>query len=278
MDTLFVSLAYKYVALALMLAEANHAIESIGVSGWKPITAADIVSYHITPPRLRPGGSLNTPKYMFGFGHEGKLQFIHVYQSEHALSIEERHLRWAKMKSLVDTNEAYRLATNWLSKLDVDVVALEKAHSPHVMQMFYYEGGKPIPERRVMLPRFEVRWGSNSPAIWVSVFGPTSEPLQIRQEDISFSRRPRGLVKDAERLLSIPDIAFAKYTDLQRSNLVVQSAITKYQSYSLPEVVRVQSTNEVTKYAPPRSGAAAEPTRLPQPKVKTVPPAGPPKD
>src|SRR5467141_3792210 len=101
MDNLFLSLAYKYVALALMIAEGNHTIKKLDVRGWGPISTADVLSYHISPPRLRPGGSLDTPKYMFGFGEEGKLQFIHAYQPEHHLSIEERHRRWAMMKSLI---------------------------------------------------------------------------------------------------------------------------------------------------------------------------------
>src|SRR5437899_2524548 len=99
MDKLFVSLAYQYVALALMLAEANHAIERLEIPGWSPVSTGDLVAYHISPPRLRAGGSLETPKHMFGFGAEGKLQFIHAYQPEHKLDIEERHRLWAKRES-----------------------------------------------------------------------------------------------------------------------------------------------------------------------------------
>jgi hypothetical protein len=279
MENLFISLAYKYVALALMIAEANHAIEKLDVAGWKLISMAEVVSYHISPPRLRPGGSLDTRKYMFGFGGEGRLQFIHAYQPEHQLSIEERHRRWAKMKSLIGTKETYQLATNWLTGLEVDVAALETAHPSHVTQEFYYEGGVSSPERVVMPPRFEVKWGTNlaAPAVWVSIFGPTKEPLQIRQNDISFSKRPRALVKDAERLLTIPDAEFGKYTLLQKSNLVVESAVVPYPSFSLPDVVRAKPKNTLSTNANRDVPGAKGSKRLPQREVHTLPPSSEPK-
>ena len=277
METLFVSLAYRYVALALMLAEANHAIDQLDLPDWKPIAAAEIVSHHVSPPRLRPGGSLDTRKFMFGFGSEGKLQFIHAYQPEHDLPVEERNKRWSTMKSLIGTNEAHQLATNWLAKLDVDVAALERTHPVRVNQEFFYEGGIVSPERVVMLPRFEVKWGTNSlvPAVWVSVFGPTKEPLQIRQHDVSFSKRPAGLVKEPERLLAIRDSDFAKYTESQKSNLVFESAVAKYRHYSLPEIVKAVPTNGIGKRTLRAPVDTRKPTRFPHPKVKTVPPAPP---
>lgn len=275
METLFVSLAYKYVALALMLAEANHAIDRLEVPGWSAVSVADVLSYHISPPRLRPGGSVDTRKIMFGFGSEGKLQFIHAYQPEHALSVEERHRRWAEMKSLISTNEAIQLATNWLTRLDIDVEALDKAQPRHVLQEFYYRGGEPVPEKLVLLPRFEVWWGTNqaTAAVGVSIFGPTKEPLFIRQNDISFSKRPRGLVRDAERLLKIPDTEFARYSLLEKSNLVVVSAVAGYPAYSLPDVVRAQSTNTVTNTSPRKSPGTPKDMRLPRPRTRTVPPS-----
>jgi len=236
MEKLLVTLAYKYVALALMLAEANHAVRQLEIPGWNPVAPTNLVSYHVAPPRLMRGGSLDTTTHLFGFGRDGQLQFIHRLESDPSLSIEERHRRWAKMKSLIDTNGAYALASNWLARLEVDVVALEQMHPPSVVQEFYYSGSQST--RRVMLPRFEVRWGTNQmrPAVWVSIFGPTREPIHIRQEDVSFSRRPKGLVRDVERLLAIPNQTFVAYSSLQKSNLVVESAMTAYPAHALVEL------------------------------------------
>ena len=242
-DKLFISLAYQYVALVLMLAEANHALRQIDIIGWQHFSATNVVSCYISPPRLRGGGSLDTATHSFGFGTEGRLQFIQRLDPEPGLDLEQRHARWAKLKSLIDTNDAYQLATNWLIKLDVDLPALEKAHPPQVTQEFYYRGGEPSTGRVVMLPRYEVKWGTNPmlPAVWVSIFGPTKEPIYIRQNDASFSRRPSGLVKDIERLLAIPNRDFAEYSLAHRSNIVARSAVGTYPGFSLPTLVPLKS-------------------------------------
>ena len=100
--------------------------------GAKPISATELKTYYVSPPRLRAGGSVETPDFFFGFGKDGRLQFITKNLPDAELSLPEKYEKWAKMKSLVDTNGAYALATNWLMKLDVDVAALEKEHPSQV--------------------------------------------------------------------------------------------------------------------------------------------------
>ena len=180
-------------------------LEVLQIPDWQPVIGGEIVSYHISPPRLFPGGSFDTKDRIFGFGREGQLQFIQARESDPSLSLDERHARWSNMKSLIETDQAWEVASNWLSRLDVDVTELQKSNPVHVNQEFYYapDGN----QTKVMLPRFEVKWGTNEmdPAVWVSVFGPTKQPLYIRQTDASFSRRPHGIVRDVERLLKISD-------------------------------------------------------------------------
>lgn len=261
MEKLFVSAAYRYVALALMLAEANHAIEKLEIPGWKQVAAADVVSYHVSPPRLSPGGSVDTATHIFGFGRNGQLQFIQMKEPDSNLSLEERHRKWAGMKSLVDTNTAYVLASNWLTKLDVDVTKLQNTYPVQVVQEYYFSGGLQAKETKVMLPRYEVRWGTNEtePAVWISIFGPTKQPIHIRQTDSSFSHRPHGITKDPEKLLAIKDDEFARYTLTQRSNLVVESAPSSYSTFQLP--------------VPPRRQASTlQPEQKPQRELRTLPP------
>jgi hypothetical protein len=243
MEQVFISLAYQYVALALMLTEANYALHQINVPGWQPVSATNVVSCYISPPRLRRGGSFDTETHSFGFGTEGRLQFIQRLDPEPEIDFEERHERWAKMTSHIGTNEAYQLATNWLIKLDVDVPALEKAYPLQVTQESYYRGGKRSADRVAMLPRYEVKWGTNPmlPAVSVSIFGPTKEPIHIRQNDSSFSGRPSGLIKDIERLLAITNRDFAGYSLAQKSNLVATSAVGTYLGFFLPELVPAKS-------------------------------------
>src|SRR5262249_9956185 len=139
------------------------------------------------------------------------------------------------MKSLISTNDAYRLATNWLSRISVDVPALESKSRHSVEQTFFYPDATGLndpPEKRrraVLLPFFHVIWGSASnPVVMVSIFGPTKELLSIHQEDDSFSRRPKDLLRDLDSLLSIPDSAFLRYSQEERNHLAARFAAVDY--------------------------------------------------
>ncbi len=228
--------------LALMLAEANHALEKLDVPGWQPVTMSDVVNFNISPPRMRVGGSIDTANYYFGFG-ENKLQFIQRVEPDSEMNLAERQLRWSRMKSPTGTNEAFQLATNWLIRLDVDVDELQKSHPVTVQQQFFFPAGD-TKHTPVMLPRFEVRWGTNQsrPAVWVSIFGPTKSPLHIRQEDGSFIRRPNLVNKEKiEHLLAIENKDFAAWTIGEKSNVVTQSAGNAYSSLAFPDIQSASS-------------------------------------
>lgn len=270
MEILYISLAYKYVMLTLMLAEVNHAVQKLDLPGWQPVTMSQVESYNISPPRMRAGGSLDTTNGVFGFG-ENKLQFMQWPEPNSDMPLRQRQKHWSKLPSLVDTNGAYQLATNWLTKLEVDVSALERKHPVSVLQQFFYPGGdgKQSP---VLLPRFEVRWGKNPslPAVWVSVYGPTKTPLFIRQEDGSFIRRPEVIKPEAiETLLSITNANFVNWTLVQRSNLVVQSAGNAYHMFADPKVMPDEKPSKRKQAGPVLNLKPGEP---PAKKTRTLQP------
>ena len=129
-----------------------------------------------------------------------------------------------RAKPLISTNEAYQLAAGWLRAIDVDVQELERTNQVEVQRQTWTSGGE-----QVLSPTFEVKWGKwDEPKVSVTVNGRAKKLIQLRENDLSFSRRPRELIKDLDKLLAIPDEEFLKYSPTERSNLVARFAATSY--------------------------------------------------
>jgi hypothetical protein len=188
--------------------------------------------YTIVPPRVIGfAGRLDTDKYSFSFAKSGRLRFITKLDNGRGNKTLREYLEsLAKTPSTINTNDAYRLATNWLAAMDVDLPRLEKEHPPTVKQQTFTswaEEGKPTTE--IPLPIFDVKWGDwTRPVVDIEISGATGELLKLRQEDDSYSKRPASLIKDMDKLLAIPEEEFLKYSPLERSNLVVRFAAVHY--------------------------------------------------
>lgn len=238
MNALLIPLAYKYVAIALMVAEINYCSQKLQLPLDGPVRGESLQLVHVSNPYVTGfGGTLETTNYSFIFYKDGRLR--RIQRINRFKEIPLRQLQWqqAKMSSLIDTNGAYRLATNWLTAISVDVTALEQSFQGSVEQRIFYPDATSLddpPEKKsrvVLLPIFHVFWGDKSkPVIMVSIFGPTKEMLGIYQNDDSFSRRPKELLKDVQILLNIPNEMFQKYSDVQKHDLVVRYAITNYET------------------------------------------------
>ena len=141
--------------------------------------------------------------------------------SEHAVEYYARNLDELVGKpSLIDTNGAYQLATQWLAAVDVDVAALEKASGPlikgghSINQLHYLVQGA---TNAVTLPLFYVDFGSkhypasdnlkafDKPLVSVEVLGTMKELQELEINDPSFSHRPLLLITNALDLICTPD-------------------------------------------------------------------------
>src|SRR5437899_2613439 len=140
MDRYFINLAYKYVALSIMLAEANYYASHLKLPIDLPIRQQDLTANHVSPPRqMGFAGRIDTQQFSFGFGgalgqETGTLRFVVRLNRFEKIPQRELNQKWAKMKSLINKNEAYTLATNWLAAVSVDVQSLEKGYRPTVKQ------------------------------------------------------------------------------------------------------------------------------------------------
>ena len=96
------------------------------------------------------------------------------------------------------------------------------------------------------MPIFHVDWIERDgarPALRVAIFGPTKELLGIYQEDDTFSKRPRNLIKNMEALLAISDSAFAKCPPAERLALARQFSEVPVPDYLVSESSPKNSTS-----------------------------------
>lgn len=217
----------------LMVAEANFFCSQTGLCPGRMLSEMDICegsSFLQINPNVS-FGCIITDDYFFGFGWGHlvgyrKRGFMN-YDSDDA--IRQRNMELSKFTSLIDTNGAYQLATNWLAKLEIDVETLEEKYKLNVSQLRYYPDG--VQGKIIYLPVFVIEWRGNvypsrpnqeSKAVSITIFGATKEIVEyhIIDPDNILIKRPKLKIKDVDKLLSIPDDEFMKYDVLQRSNLV----------------------------------------------------------
>ncbi len=154
------------------------------------------------------------------------------------------------MSSQVTTNEAHSIATNWLARIDVDVNKLELAYRPSTIQRFYYERpDADLKGPRKNIPVFDVIWGvAPNPAVIVTIFGPTKEPIEISQNDVSFSMRPKDLVTNIDLLLKIPDRDFEKLSESSRADLLAKTLAVVYPPAQTPvTILQTPSAKKASK-------------------------------
>jgi hypothetical protein len=163
---------------------------------------------YVGSPRNGVNGSVQTTNVAFTFW-DGRLHTVTRLDviSPHG-GLKEVYANLAQKGSLVDSNGAYQLATQWLSAISVDVLALEQRFAPAITQRCYFAGinGNREEElataRRQMLPIFDVAWGNpmrseiERPAIKVSVLGTSKQLLDLQLAEPSYLRRPVLAVRD----------------------------------------------------------------------------------
>jgi hypothetical protein len=160
-------------------------------------------------------GTVNVGNYCFGLGNSRNRLHVQRVRFDQSETIVERFPQLAKSVSLIDTNGAYQLATQWLNSVKVDVSALENGH-PLSMEQRWYDGksqeypvnGQFFPANstnKTMLPIYDVTWGSGTkPAVKITVLGTTKELLEMQINEGSVLKRSPLIVTNAIELNSRP--------------------------------------------------------------------------
>jgi hypothetical protein len=212
--------AYKAAALQLMIGQANFAAEQLHLNEPLPIVApSDTNQCNVMALPYGVSGMIWTSNSSFEFwkgrlveiGRRGWLKEI----SPPADDLSELTNR----VSLVDSNGACLLATQWLGDLSVDVEALGKQYPMHVRQSFVFVqttnelGVEQI--SKILVPIFNVFWGNGDSKslgmypVFLIIYGPTKELISfgLRQDFISqltFKSPPLQVTNAAELLGPLP--------------------------------------------------------------------------
>lgn len=221
---LYTTAAYNSAALQLMVGQANLAVKQMHLPEPVPIVVqGDAKHYEVGSPVRGLGGWINTTNFRFEF-IKGRL--THVSKLNWLESISppvSDDSQLTNRVSLIDTNGAYQLATQWLSGLSVDVPALQKKFFPRTTQDTIYQQrtnqyGKPE-VKHIPIPVFEVSWG-NRPgfalgmnAAYVKIYGPTRELITFglrgdMVKQIPFTKPPLEVTNAAELIGALPSPDF----------------------------------------------------------------------
>ena len=233
-----------------MMSQVNYYSPRLRLPINVPVTEQDIRYSNVVIPSVRKsvqtfGGRIQVKNYSFTFfrnstavynlAEDGLQSYGFLMRSnESSISGMERASR---MKYVVSTNDVYRLATNYLVALDIILEKLEKNNPPQIdASMFHSERGL------VPSPLLSVSWRNANASsydpyeIMVEISAVSGELLKFKDVNGSFSNRQQPLIKDLDKLLAISDEEFLKYSDLERSNLVVRFAAVHYPPADSPKL------------------------------------------
>jgi hypothetical protein len=220
--------AYQTAALQLMVGQANLAAKQLDLKESLPIVVpADTNQSEVMPPPMGIGGMILTSNYDFEFSG-GYLTGISKKDWLKKVSPPVTNtLELANQPSLLDTNNAYQLATQWLTKISMDVPKLERKFPPRIFQ----PASRPRDTNGIFLagvtnatsiPLYLIGWGdplegflrtnrlgrplpprrpNALDAVYVQILGTTKELLSLHIRDTNFFTQPPLILTNAGELL-----------------------------------------------------------------------------
>jgi hypothetical protein len=206
----FTTKAYQKEALTLVLQEANKAARELHLPERLPITVTNLTAAYISRyggSRIgtEPIGNVSTKDYCYYVSLDHKLSFIEgTHQDQDGFGWTSQY-KWPW--SRIDTNTPYRLATQWLDAVHMDVAGLNRDCEVHVVPDTYWNN--PELHERTYVPIYDVYWLSPlnkkkgyGDAASVTLFLPTKTLTSLRVEDPNYILRPPIVFTNLYELLS----------------------------------------------------------------------------
>jgi hypothetical protein len=171
--------SYDTNALRLLLAGAEHLATTLGLVEHLPIREADLVSWHVSPPRIASGlgvlGTVETTNYFYAPCAGRGVSIVRTHLSSEYSQLADAYL-WPIAR--MDTNRAAIVAKRWLQSLGLDLPKLSRECSMSVR--VYSPHGKSADD---FVPVYWVSWkDGDRPVVSVELFLPTECLRQLHIE------------------------------------------------------------------------------------------------
>jgi hypothetical protein len=197
------TVAYKKEVLRLLIAEANDVATSLGLPENLPITQSNLIYVVVGTPKmveLSGGGigAIDTTNYEYSFAYGRKLSYVTSSKLDSAEARNELEQKYLWPISRRNTNAAYRLATNWLAAIQIDVKRIE--HDCRVNISSWTPDGV---DEKHFVPLYFVTWkGSSGPVASVELLEPARLLGKLTVEQPEYVLRKPVVITNAEALLS----------------------------------------------------------------------------
>lgn len=139
----FTTRAYEREALNLLLREANDVAAQLKLGENLPIVEPNIIpfisTYGMSQMQSKTVGNVATTNYVYYVSVDHKFSYLEVAHQRDVWQRLRDSYRWPK--ELLNTNEAYQMATQWLTDISMDVAALNRDCKVHVEPDVFVNSG-----------------------------------------------------------------------------------------------------------------------------------------
>jgi hypothetical protein len=158
----FTSELYQNEALELLIGEANHVAMDLKLPEELPIGKSNLTEYSVSPFGFGYGeksiGFVSTRNYTYYVARGNKFnQLSAANYDQTCFKLAEN----GKLPiALIDTNAAYKMATQWLAAASIDVVGLNRDYRAHVAASPFWNGLAHLGEtpQKQFVPIYFVWW------------------------------------------------------------------------------------------------------------------------
>jgi hypothetical protein len=222
-DISFTTRQYRQAAVELMLQEANRVAREMQLPEELPITKSNLTEAMVTPFGFnytdKGIGSVTTKNYAYFVTKDNKFNELVVANYDQTCLNLERQSRPIEQMS---TNEAYQLATQWLTAVSMDVSGLNRDCTAHVALSPYWNGLTTLGQKpsKNFVPIYYVWWTSPKNdaegyggVARVELFSPTKKLLQLSIDDPKYILRKPVVFTNLDSLFpgTAPITVFTNY-------------------------------------------------------------------